>query len=98
MLFRSALLSLGLGKKIKRNLAMTGELTLTGKVLPVGGIKEKVISAKRNNINELILPEANRGDVESLPDHIREGLTIHFASKYDQVAKILLSAFTETKA
>jgi ATP-dependent Lon protease len=93
----SALLSLGLGKKIKRNLAMTGELTLTGKVLPVGGIKEKVISAKRNNINELILPEANRGDVETLPDHIREGLTIHFASKYDQVAKILLPAFTGNK-
>ncbi len=92
----SALLSLGLGKKIKRNLAMTGELTLTGKVLPVGGIKEKVISAKRNNINELILPEANRGDVESLPDHIQEGLTIHFASNYDQVAKVLLPAFTET--
>lgn len=92
----SALLSLGLGKKIKRNFAMTGELTLTGKVLPVGGIKEKVISAKRNNINELILPEANRGDVESLPDHIREGLTIHFTSNYDQVAKILLPAFSES--
>jgi ATP-dependent Lon protease len=88
----SALLSLALGKQIKRNLAMTGELTLTGKVLPVGGIKEKVISAKRNSINELILPEANRGDVETLPDYIREGLTIHFAYKYDQVAKIVLSA------
>ena len=93
----SALLSLGLGKKIKRNLAMTGELTLTGKVLPVGGIKEKVISAKRITINELILPEANRGDVESLPDHIREGLTIHFVGNYDQVANILLPAFTEKK-
>ncbi len=93
----SALLSLGLGKKIKRNLAMTGELTLTGKVLPVGGIKEKVISAKRNNITELILPEANRGDVESLPEHIKEGLTIHFTCNYDQVAKILLPAFTEKK-
>ncbi len=86
----SALLSLGLGKKIKRNLAMTGELTLTGKVLPVGGIKEKVISAKRNGINELILPEANRGDIETVPEHIKEGLTIHFATRYDQVAKIVL--------
>ena len=91
----SALLSLGLGKKIKRNLAMTGELTLTGKVLPVGGVKEKVISAKRNNINELILPEANKGDVESLPDHVKEGLTIHYAGSYNQVAKILLPAFKE---
>lgn len=88
----SSLLSLALGKKIKRNLAMTGELTLTGKVLPVGGIKEKVISAKRNGIDELILPEANRGDVETLPDHIKEGLTIHFARTYNQVAKIVLAA------
>lgn len=90
----SALLSLGLGKKIRRGIAMTGELTLTGKVLPVGGIKEKVISAKRNNIKELILPEANKGDVESLPDHIKEGLTVHFVTKYDQVAKILLDGLS----
>jgi len=87
----SALLSLALGKKVNSNLAMTGELTLTGRVLPVGGIKEKVISAKRNDINELIIPEANRGDVESLPDHIRNDLTIHFATQYDQVAKIVVS-------
>ena len=88
----SALLSLGLGEQIKHNVAMTGELTLTGKVLPVGGIKEKVISAKRNNINEVILPEGNKGDVESLPDHIREGLVVHLVSSYDQVVKILLPA------
>ena len=88
----SALLSLGLGLQMKRGLAMTGELTLTGIVLPVGGIKEKVIASKRNNINELILPEANRGDFEALPDHIREGLQVHFARTYDQVAKVLLSA------
>ena len=89
----SALLSLGLGKQIKQNVAMTGELTLTGKVLPVGGIKEKVISAKRNNINEVILPEGNKGDVESLPDHIRDGLVVHLVSSYDQVVKILLPPF-----
>ncbi len=88
----SALLSLGMGKKVKRNLAMTGELTLTGIVLPVGGIKEKVIASKRNGINELILPEANRDDFETLPDYIKEGFTVHFAEKYDQVAKVILSA------
>jgi ATP-dependent Lon protease len=88
----SALLSLGMQKKMKRSLAMTGELTLTGKVLPVGGIKEKVIAAKRNAINELILPEANRDDFETLPEHIKEGFTVHFAEKYDQVAKVVLSA------
>lgn len=89
----SALLSLGMGKKIKRNLAMTGELTLTGKVLPVGGIKEKVIASKRIGINELILPEANRDDFETLPDYIKEGFTVHFAEKYDHVAKVVQSAF-----
>jgi ATP-dependent Lon protease len=88
----SALLSLGMGKKLKRNLAMTGELTLTGKVLPVGGIKEKVIASKRNGISELILPEANRDDYETLPDYIKEGFTVHFAEKYNQVAKVVLSA------
>jgi len=88
----SALLSLGMGKKIKRNLAMTGELTLTGTVLPVGGIKEKVIASKRNDINELILPEANRDDFETLPEYIKEGFTVHFAERYDQVAKVVLAA------
>lgn len=91
----SALLSLGLGKKMKHNLAMTGELTLTGKVLPVGGIKEKVIASKRSGINELILPEANRDDFDTLPDYIKEGFEVHFAQRYDQVAKVLLSAFNE---
>ncbi len=88
----SALLSLGMKRRMKRNLAMTGELTLTGKVLPVGGIKEKVIAAKRNEIRELILPEANQGDFDTLPDHIKEGITVHFAHNYDQVAKVVLSA------
>jgi ATP-dependent Lon protease len=88
----SALLSLGMNRRMKRNMAMTGELTLTGKVLPVGGIKEKVIGAKRNDIRELILPEANKGDFDTLPDHIKEGITVHFAQNYDQVAKVVLSA------
>lgn len=88
----SALLSLGLGKQVKRNLAMTGELTLTGSVLPVGGIKEKVIAAKRNDLKELILPEANRDDFETLPEYIKEGFRVHFAEKYDQVARVIVSA------
>ncbi len=84
----SALLSLARGKKTKP-LAMTGELTLTGHVLPVGGIREKVISARRSNIKTVILPEANRRDYEELPEYIREGLTAHFASTFDDVAKHL---------
>lgn len=85
----SALLSLARNRQVGRNLAMTGELTLTGHVLPVGGIREKVIAARRSRIFELILPEANRGDFEELPEHIRAGMTVHFASRYRDVYKHL---------
>jgi ATP-dependent Lon protease len=84
-----ALLSLALGRKPRRRLAMTGELTLTGQVLPVGGIREKVIAARRGNIRELILPEANRGDFEEIPDHIRNGVTVNFVSRFSEVAALL---------
>ena len=83
----TALLSLARGRK-PRALAMTGELTLTGQVLAVGGIREKVIAARRSRIRELVLPEANRGDFEELPEHIREGLTVHFAERYADVAAV----------
>ena len=83
----TALLSLAKNVKIKRPLAMTGELTLTGHVLPVGGIREKVIAARRVGIPELILPDANRRDFDKLPEHIREGLTVHFAKRYQDVAE-----------
>jgi ATP-dependent Lon protease len=83
----TALLSLVRGRK-PRALAMTGELTLTGQVLAVGGIREKVIAARRTRIRELVLPEANRGDYEELPDHIRDGLTVHFAERFDDVAAV----------
>jgi ATP-dependent Lon protease len=85
----SALLSLAKRRKPLRNIAMTGELTLTGQVLPVGGIREKVIAARRANIRELILPAANKGDYEEIPDYIREGLTVHFAERYNDVARLI---------
>ena len=85
----TALISLMLNKRIKRQLAMTGELTLTGQVLPVGGIREKVIAARRSKIMELILPEANRRDYEELPEHIRKGMTAHFAEQYQDVFDVV---------
>ena len=85
----TALLSLAKNKKITRPLAMTGELTLTGQVLPVGGIREKVIAARRIGIHELILPEANRRDFDKLPDHIRAGMTVHYAKRYQDVAGVV---------
>ncbi|MFT0516707.1 MULTISPECIES: endopeptidase La [Pseudomonas] len=85
----SALLSLARDQAPKKGVAMTGELTLTGQVLPIGGVREKVIAARRQKIFELILPEPNRGDFEELPEYLREGLTVHFAKRFADVAKVL---------
>jgi ATP-dependent Lon protease len=85
----TAILSLARGRRPVRQLAMTGELTLTGEVLPVGGIREKVIAAKRTGIREMILPQANRGDFEELPEYIREGVTVHFASRFDDIVPLV---------
>ncbi len=80
----SALLSLARGRPV-RHIAMTGELTLTGQIFPVGGIREKVIAARRAGIRELILPADNRSDFDEVPEHIRKGLKVHFASTYEEV-------------
>jgi len=85
----SALLSLGKGQVVEKTLAMTGELTLTGQVLPVGGIREKVIAARRVKIYDLILPEANKRDFDELPEYVREGLKVQFVKEYFDVVKIL---------
>ncbi|MBE9561989.1 MAG: endopeptidase La, partial [Proteobacteria bacterium] len=85
----SALLSLVTGREIIKTLAMTGELTLTGLVLPVGGIREKVIAARRVKIFNLILPKANKRDFDDLPDYIREGINAKFVKKYPEVVDIL---------
>ncbi len=84
----TALVSLATGKKVKPNLAMTGEITLTGEVLTVGGIKEKIIAAQRSGIKEIILPEGCVPAFKELPEHIKEGITFHFAKKYKDVFKV----------
>jgi ATP-dependent Lon protease len=66
----TALLSLAMGEPVANNVAMTGELSLTGKVLKIGGVKEKVIAARRSDVEQLILPNANRKDWEELPDSV----------------------------
>ncbi len=81
----SALLSLATGRKIKKNLAMTGELSLVGRVLPIGGLKEKVIAARRNKIKRIIIPAQNRSDMEEIPEHVREGIVFHQVSTMDEV-------------
>jgi ATP-dependent Lon protease len=85
----SALLSLVLNKEIRAKYAMTGEMTLTGSVLAVGGIREKVIAAKREGINNLLLPESVKTTYEKLPPHVTKGLKVQFVSHFDQVKKVL---------
>ena len=82
----TALLSLARNEELARPLAMTGELTLTGRVLPVGGIREKLIAAKRVGLREVLLPEANRGDYEELPAYIRRGIKVQFVNHFRDVA------------
>ncbi len=86
----TALTSLFVGKPVKPRLAMTGEITLRGMVLPVGGIREKVLAAKRAGIKRVILPEKNRRDLEDIPSKQLEGLKFHFVKKNDEVLKIAL--------
>ncbi|XP_041781473.1 lon protease homolog, mitochondrial isoform X2 [Anopheles merus] len=85
----TALLSLARGQPIRQNVAMTGEVSLMGKVLPVGGIKEKTIAAKRSGVTCIILPEENKKDFTDLPKFITEGLEVHFASTYADVYRIV---------
>ena len=85
-----ALYSLAHGIKIKSNLAMTGELSLTGKVLPVGGIKEKVLAAKRAGINNVILPIDNEKDLKEVPDRHKRGMKFFPVAEFEQVLKIAM--------
>jgi Lon-like ATP-dependent protease len=82
-----SLLSLAWNLPIDPTLAMTGEISLTGMVLPVGGIKEKVLASRRSGIKTLVLPEGNRKDWDELPDHLKEGTQIHFVKHVKDVLK-----------
>jgi ATP-dependent Lon protease len=85
----TALLSLARGKKLKLSCAMTGELTLTGKVYPVGGIREKLLAAKRQNLRHVLLPAANERDWEEVPEHIRHGIKVHFVADLQEVFELV---------
>ncbi len=87
----AALLSLALDRA-PAPMAMTGELTLSGEVLAIGGVREKLLAARRLGVREVILPKANRVDVEELPESVKEGLTIHYASHFREVARWLFGA------
>jgi ATP-dependent Lon protease len=80
-----SIISLLKGKRVKSRMGMTGELTLTGKVLPVGGVRDKILAARRAGLKEVILPSMNRSSVEEVPDYLREGLTFHFVDRFSEV-------------
>jgi ATP-dependent Lon protease len=84
----TSLLSLLKGKPVLENLGMTGELTLTGRILPIGGLKEKLVASRRSGLKTLIFPKENLRDYDELPDYIKKGLTIHFVEHYDEVLPI----------
>lgn len=86
----TALYSLITGRKFLQKVAMTGELSLIGKVLPVGGIKEKVLAAKRAGIHTLILPRQNQKDVSEIPADVLQGLTFHYVTQVDQAFTMAL--------
>ncbi len=86
----TALISAVSGRKVRSDLAMTGELTLTGRVLPIGGVKEKVLGAVRAGIEEVILPHENEADLEDLPDSVRDSLTVHLVEDLDRVVALAI--------
>ncbi|KAH6594806.1 hypothetical protein BASA50_006280 [Batrachochytrium salamandrivorans] len=85
----TSLLSLALGKPAIADVAMTGEITLTGKILKIGGVKEKTIAAKRSGVKRIIFPFSNRSDWDELPDYIKTGLEPHFVKWYDEIFSIV---------
>jgi ATP-dependent Lon protease len=85
----TVLLSLLVGKPLERRTAMTGEMTLTGKVLPIGGLLEKVLAAHRVGIRRIIIPEANKSDLEVIPEEVREAIEFVPVSKVDEVFDII---------
>lgn len=85
----TSMLSLYAKKKVRPHLAMTGEITLTGKVLPIGGVKEKLIAAIRSEVQDVIFPLDNKADYEELPTHIKKKMKrVHFVGHYDEIYKI----------
>ena len=86
----TALISALSGRKVRADVAMTGELTLTGRVLPIGGVKEKLLGAHRAGIREIIVPMENEADLEDIPESVRKELTVHCVEDLDAVMDVAL--------
>jgi ATP-dependent Lon protease len=84
----TSLLSLLKNQPVCDDLGMTGEITLMGKVLGIGGLKEKLIAARRSKVKTLIFPKDNHRDYDELPNYLKQGLKVHFVEHYDEVYRV----------
>jgi ATP-dependent Lon protease len=91
----TALVSLLTGRHVRDDIAMTGEMTLTGQVLPIGGLKDKALAAQRNGISKIVAPELNEPDTEEIPEHLRSKLEFHFVAQIDDVLACALEPIPE---
>ena len=89
MAITTAFISLALGIPAVQDIAMTGEITLMGKVLPIGGVKEKVLAAQREGIRKVILPKQNEKEYTKLPEFLRKDMEVCYAEDYNDVFKIM---------
>ena len=94
----TALASLLSGRPVKHTVGMTGEVTLQGRVLPIGGLKQKVLAAHAAGLTDVILPERNRQDLEDVPEHVREEMTFHPVMSLDEVLELALEPATQLHA
>ena len=93
----SSLISLATNMPINKKFAMTGEISLKGKVIKIGGLKEKVLAAKREGVTEVIVPNDNKEEIEDLPKEVKKGMIFHFVDYYQDVYELLFVNETEPK-
>ncbi|KAJ9681760.1 hypothetical protein PVL29_017913 [Vitis rotundifolia] len=93
----TSLLSLATKMHVMKDLAMTGEVTLTGKILPIGGVKEKTIAARRSGVKTIVFPSANRRDFDELAANVKEGLDVHFVDNYSQIFNLAFGDQQQTQ-
>ena len=93
----TALASLLTGRPVRSGVGMTGEVTLQGKVLPIGGVKQKVLAAHRAGLTTVLLPERNRADLDDVPETVREQITVHFVADAAEVLELALEPAGEVE-
>jgi ATP-dependent Lon protease len=91
----TALVSLLMGRPVRASVGMTGEVTLQGRVLPIGGVKQKVLAAHRSGLREVVLPVRNEADLDDLPKAIRDEMTFHLVAEMDDVLRVALEGDAE---